>query len=284
MRRLFVVLATLALVVASAPAAGLSPAQSLELAKLDLDLIALVLGRSAELEKDPAAEKLRSAFEGVHAVSEVASFVGPVLALRLPIKDPWGRPYRIAATRQHLAILSFGPDGAPDLEYGANTAAILGRLLDGSASTRDDVVSINGQWQDFAPKILASKLAMAMLLSLGTAVESYAVDNDAYPSSEGRLVLIDAVLPMLEPVHIRTAPRTDPWGFPIFYLADAQRYLIVSPGADGTPDQPYTLEGFFLGEGKYNSRGPTTRPEDDILFCEGTFAQWPRSADDPIEP
>lgn len=288
--RPLVLAVALLLAVRQAPGAGLDPDQKLQLAKLDTGLIALLLvgfeGVAPEIREGDDLKALQAAVDGVRPVPEFSSLAGPVRGLRIPSKDPWGRAYRLAATQEHLVVLSVGPDGISDLEYGADDAAVdaaADKLVHGSASVRDDIVWIDGRTYGFDAE-RGSKVAMSMLRSLATAVESYAVDNNAYPSSDGRLVPIDAVTAMLEPVYIKTAPRTDPWGFPFLFVSDGKHYLIVSHGSDGTLEETYTLDGFILGAGKTRGRGPVPRPEDDLVFCDGSFAQWHEVAGDTAEP
>ena len=51
------------------------------------------------------------------------------------------------------------------------------------------------------------KRTMADIRSIGTAVESYAVDNNFYPKVNSYA----AVTPFLEPIYIKTAPTADGW-------------------------------------------------------------------------
>ncbi|HEX6850384.1 MAG TPA: type II secretion system protein GspG [Candidatus Polarisedimenticolaceae bacterium] len=278
------------LAVGHAPAAGLEPEQKLQLAKLDLGLIALlVAGFEGVIPEDPSgtgSEKRGPEIDGLQSVPDLLKYLGPVRAVRVPLRDPWGHTYGCAVTEQHLVLVSDGPDGTPDLDWGTDDAAVdavVQRLTSGSTLVRDDIVWIDGKTFGADPE-RASKEAMASLRSIAVAVESYAVDADVYPSSEGRLVPIDAVTGMLEPAYIKSAPRTDPWGFPILFVSDGSHYLLVSHGADGLLEQTYTIEGFVLGDGKNRGRGAVGRPGDDLVFCDGSFAQWYEPVDAADEP
>lgn len=83
--------------------------------------------------------------------------------------------------------------------------------------------------------------AVAELRSIGTAVESFAVDNNVYP---GPAVPIDAVLRIVadfEPLYVRVLPEVDPWGNPYHFWSDTQHYGAVSFGTAGISDYPYAL-------------------------------------------
>src|SRR3972149_95249 len=60
------------------------------------------------------------------------------------------------------------------------------------------------------------KRTMADIRSLGTAVESYAVDNNFYP----KVNTYAAVTPFVEPIYIRTAPVNDGWAKAWEYAGD----------------------------------------------------------------
>jgi hypothetical protein len=100
---------------------------------------------------------------------------------------------------------------------------------------------------------------MADIRSLGTAVESYAVDNNHYPTAANMV----ALEPIVEPVYIKNAPMTDGWNNAMVYVPNAGvGYTVKSPGKDGA------VEGSPAG-------GATQDFDCDILFVEGQFTQWP---------
>jgi general secretion pathway protein G len=112
------------------------------------------------------------------------------------------------------------------------------------------------------------KRTMADMSSIATAMESYAIDNNSYPATEGWQpagVLKGA----LEPVYIRTLPQVDGWENRILVLSDGTNYTIVSQGKDGA------LDGDWAGE---FATGPTTAFTHDIVFQNGQFAKWPEGA------
>jgi type II secretion system protein G len=117
------------------------------------------------------------------------------------------------------------------------------------------------------------KRTMSDMRALATAVEAYAVDNNNYPAatcnpgiftgnSEAQLILTSFT--NLTPTYIAQPPRTDGWGRFMYYaLGTASNdYRIRSTGRDGgTP-------GALLC-------GTTTNFNDDIVYADGTFIQWP---------
>jgi len=104
------------------------------------------------------------------------------------------------------------------------------------------------------------KKTMADMRSIGTAVESYAVDNNIYPTAAN----INALESVLEPIYIKEMPKTDGWKFDLHY----------TPGA--TAGQGYTVESYGKnGTNDGDTGGPTTTFNADIVFVNGQFTQWP---------
>jgi type II secretion system protein G len=122
------------------------------------------------------------------------------------------------------------------------------------------------------------KRTMADMRSLATAIEAYAVDNNAYPlgtCQTGAFVTLgtamnDQSLTVLVPTYIAVPPRRDGWGNFLFYGTEG-------PAPPTGPDQ-YNLTSY----GRDNARTPsspvcgtTTNFNDDIIYSNGTFLQWP---------
>ncbi|MEP6992868.1 MAG: type II secretion system protein GspG [Acidobacteriota bacterium] len=115
------------------------------------------------------------------------------------------------------------------------------------------------------------KRTMSDMRALATAVESYAVDNDNYPAAACPTGSYTANGPLLaatsfqnlSPTYIAQAPLKDGWTRFLRYglAAGSQAYNIRSRGKDGAND-PITC-------------GTTTNFNDDILFSNGVFLQWP---------
>jgi type II secretion system protein G len=116
------------------------------------------------------------------------------------------------------------------------------------------------------------KRTMSDMRALATAVEAYAVDNSNYPAaacSSGIFTsgtenqLATNSFTNLTPTYIAQPPKTDGWGRFMYYSLDATQayYRIRSDGRDGT-------------QGTLNC-GTTTNFNDDIVYTNGTFIQWP---------
>ena len=102
------------------------------------------------------------------------------------------------------------------------------------------------------------KRTMADLRSLGTAVETYAVDNNDYPSA----TTMSGLATEIEPTYIRTAPDADGWSNTFSVDSDPSEYTICSGGKDG---------GTCTGD----DNGATTDFNSSITFVNGQFVQWP---------
>jgi len=116
------------------------------------------------------------------------------------------------------------------------------------------------------------KRTMSDMRALATAVEAYAVDNNVYPAATCNAglftngtynTLSDTSFTNLTPTYIAQPPKTDGWGrFLVYNLnAAAVHYNIRSLGRDGTAGGTVC--------------GTTTNFNDDIVFGDGTFLQWP---------
>ena len=116
------------------------------------------------------------------------------------------------------------------------------------------------------------KRTMSDMRALATAVEAYAVDNNTYPAANcnpglftaGTSTALDTnSFTNLTPTYIAQPPKTDGWGRFMLYALDAasNNYRITSYGRNGTAD---TL-----------NCGTTTNFNDDIVYADGTFIQWP---------
>src|SRR5215831_9294634 len=116
------------------------------------------------------------------------------------------------------------------------------------------------------------KRTMSDMRALATAVEAYAVDNNQYPAatcnaglytSGTENVLATNSFTNLTPTYIAQPPKTDGWGRFMKYAVDANfnNYRVRSQGRDGADG---TL-----------ACGTTTNFNDDIVYADGTFIQWP---------
>jgi type II secretion system protein G len=122
------------------------------------------------------------------------------------------------------------------------------------------------------------KRTMADMRTLATAVEAYAVDNNQYPAAScatglftdttGAKVLTDTSFTNLTPTYIALAPKRDGWQTAYLYglSSPGDQYNIRSYGRDGPAGNTirFTI-----------ACGTTTDFNDDILYSNGTFLQWP---------
>ena len=116
------------------------------------------------------------------------------------------------------------------------------------------------------------KRSMSDMRTLATAIEAYAVDNNNYPQAGcpgGTYTGAPAVLTSttqfgnLSPTYIATAPLKDGWQHFYSYglWNTSQAYSIWSAGRDGTTAAAVC--------------GTTTNFNDDIIYSNGSFLQWP---------
>jgi general secretion pathway protein G len=116
------------------------------------------------------------------------------------------------------------------------------------------------------------KRSMSDMRALATAIEAYAVDNNSYPAAgcpggvytAAGTALASNSFSNLSPTYIATAVRKDGWQrFLVYSLSsDSQAYNVRSLGRDGNV------------QGTINC-GTTTNFNDDIVYSNGTFLQWP---------
>jgi type II secretion system protein G len=117
------------------------------------------------------------------------------------------------------------------------------------------------------------KRTMSDMRALATAIEAYAVDNNSYPPAScptgltaiiGAATAVDqASFSKLSPTYIGQPPKVDGWGQFVFYANDTNNYAILSTGRNKTKD------------GLVTNCGTTTDFNDDIVYANGSFVQWP---------
>lgn len=115
------------------------------------------------------------------------------------------------------------------------------------------------------------KRTMADMRALATAIEAYAVDNNLYPPAscpEGAFTtygktMTEGGIAGLTPTYIGRAVSADGWNRAMLYNTTEGRsdYNIVSLGRDGEAQAP--------------SCGTTTNFNDDMIYANGSFLQWP---------
>lgn len=112
------------------------------------------------------------------------------------------------------------------------------------------------------------KRTMADIRSIATALEAYAQDHKQYPDS-------DSLEQDLAPTYIRGFPVNDGWTNPFVYECwsstdgdTCDSYAIASAGKDGVLDHD-SIDA-------YDGAGATTNFNNDIVFINGEFAQYPQ--------
>jgi type II secretion system protein G len=127
------------------------------------------------------------------------------------------------------------------------------------------------------------KRTMADMRTIATAWEARATDVNKYNAAGAASAVVicsnvvgySALQGALVPTYIKLLPNKDGWGDPYAYRADqamatdtpAQNYLVRSTGKDGSTTG---TAGFDAGNG-----GATTNFNDDIIFSNGVFVQYP---------
>ena len=102
------------------------------------------------------------------------------------------------------------------------------------------------------------KRTMADMRSLGTAVESYAVDNNVYPAvatAAGLKTIVEAG------AYIKNMPTVDGWSNTFVVDSITTQYTLYSVGKDGS--------------GTTCTAGTTTTFADQICFINGQFLRYP---------
>ena len=126
------------------------------------------------------------------------------------------------------------------------------------------------------------KRTMGDMRSAGTAAEAYAVDFNHYPAAAGYTLPSGLSVPpsttfgqatsglnaAVVPTYIRVLPLVDGWQSFFYYStgsSNQQHYIIQSAGKDGSLQSSPTYGG-------------TTNFNDDIIFVDGQFVQFPEGA------
>ena len=109
------------------------------------------------------------------------------------------------------------------------------------------------------------KRTMADMRAIGTAVESYAVDNNRYPAGGSA---VSGTSGVLQPRYIAKLPTVDAWNHNIDYISSPtsspQTYSIQSYGKNGANET--------------DTAGSTTDFNNDIIFSQGIFIQYPEGS------
>jgi hypothetical protein len=200
---------------------------------------------------------------------------------RLVIKDGWGRDFLVGSVRGQLLVFSTGPNGVSEIveQFSAMTED---EDLPPSFNVAedDDIVLLVGDRVVNGPRTTTEvlKVSMADLRAIGTAIETYSIDQNTYPAQPDGLLSVEFISPVLSPIYIRDLPVKDSWGNDILYWSDQSSYIVISMGADRALDRPYDIEpgwpDFDAFVGGYND------PDMDMVFANGQFVQWPERRSD----
>jgi type II secretory pathway pseudopilin PulG len=174
------------------------------------------------------------------------------------------------------ATCSNPTNGAPKrtVSGGGTSAAVIVAVVVGVAVVALAIVGILAAIA--IPNLLTAmqrskqKRTITDMQSIAMALEAYGQDNHRYPDA----VSIDQLSQALSPKYINHVPTKDGWGNPMRYdcwnqsgSGACDTYVIVSAGKD---------DKFELDDPtKYQGRGATTNFDDDIVFKNGKFIQFP---------
>ena len=208
--------------------------------------------------------------EGLVPMSSLASVRGRGAAVR----DAWNNPLLYWSDGRDYVIVSLGSDRTMQFDYaGYPPYANVPAGWAGSDPTNDLLIVDGFAYRGPASQAELLRRAMGEIRRLGTACESFAVDNNIYPGPVQPTDVVARIEGAIAPVYLRVLPKLDPWGHPYLFWSDTTHYAFVSYGPDGTPDFPYTT----WGRAEYGglSGGSTTRFGADLVFVDGEFVQWP---------
>jgi tetratricopeptide (TPR) repeat protein len=106
--------------------------------------------------------------------------------------------------------------------------------------------------------LLCQQKAMEDLQTIANALFEYAVDHRSYPATSD----IKTLKERLHPVYMRSMPVRDGWGNPYVVESSATSFTLKSLAKDGRPNS--------------HPGGQTSGFTPDIIFCDGSFTQWPQ--------
>jgi len=204
---------------------------------------------------------------GSQIISRVRSHGGAV-------RDAWNNPLLYWSDGRDYLILSLGSDRTMQFDYDASPPYANVRTGWAGSDPTNDLLIVDGvAYRGPASQSELLRQAMRELRSMGTACESFAVDNNVYPGPVQPIDSVGRIETVVEPWYIRVLPIIDPWGNPYLFWSDTTHYAIVSYGPDGMPDYPYA--SWSRTEFVALHTGPTARFGQDLVFASGAFVQWP---------
>ena len=113
------------------------------------------------------------------------------------------------------------------------------------------------------------KRTLADLRSFVSALETYRIDNGAYPRAES----MSELQPLLVPRYMHSFPSKDAWGNELRYRCmdeSCKSYAITSSGSDRMFEHVTAAE--------YEKKA-TTNFDCDIVLVDGTFVQYPEGVE-----
>jgi hypothetical protein len=265
--------ALLAILSAGRPAHGATSGDGLHPEVLETFLRMRVL--AAVLDTQAVESPYPGPTDGLVPVSSLGSqLTARVRSHGGAVRDAWNNPLLYWSDGRDYLILSLGSDRMRQFDYsGAPPYANVQMGWAGSDPTNDLLIVDGVAYRGPASQTELLRRAMAELRSIGTACESFAVDNNIYPGPVEPIDQVARIETIVSPIYIRTLPKLDPWGNPFLFWSDTTHYALVSYGPDGIPDFPYASWGRIEFEAMH--AGPTTRFGADLVFANGEFVQWP---------
>ena len=204
---------------------------------------------------------------GSHLTARVRSRGGAV-------RDAWNNPFLFWSDGRDYLIVSLGSDRTMQFNYDVYPPyAAVPAGWAGSDPTNDLLIVDGVAYRGPASQTELLRRAMREIRSLGTACESFAVDNNIYPGPVQPIDVVARIESAVEPTYIRVLTEVDPWGNAYLFWSDTTHYALVSYGPDGIPDFPYATWGRTEFEAMH--AGSTTRFGADLVFVTGEFVQWP---------
>ena len=191
----------------------------------------------------------------------------------IPSRDAWGRPlHMLLDENEDVVLISYGPDGVPDRDYEHVFLEDDTEWPGDETSSSDDILFQDGETVD--PPDPPSQLtrALADIRAIGTAIESYAVDTNAYPSTGLALITLSGLSSVLAPLYIKELPSFDPWGYPYLIVASQESYVVLCTGSDGSIDANFNSALLLAGD---NTMQSPSLPATDIVFANGQFVRFP---------
>ena len=135
------------------------------------------------------------------------------IAKRVVRRDGWGKEFMVVTFQEQLFVVSAGEDQIHDVIRMLEKDGLPPEGIESEDVLGDDILLgpygnvING------PLTIRDrqKHAMADLRSIGTAIESFSIDNNVYPRQDRDLLPVELIGHLLSPVYIRTFPVVDAW-------------------------------------------------------------------------